>query len=81
MNNSLFDEVQSNNRLLKAVLQLLLQDYRQRAGEGSVRPELLLTAYGLNYQEVAEIVNKKPDAVRMLIKRNDETIKNIQKYK
>ena len=81
MNESLMEELQKNNRLLKAVLQLLLLDHQQRAGESVPRAELLLTAYGLSYQEVAEIVNKKPDAVRMLVKRNEKAIKNIQKTK
>ena len=81
MNESLMDELQKNNRLLKTVLQLMLLDYQQRAGESAPRPELLLTAYGLSYQEVAELVNKKPDAVRMLVKRNEKVIKNIQKTK
>ena len=54
-----------DNALLRAVALLLIADY-----EGGERLELLLARAGLGYQEIAELVNKKPDAVRMLLKRH-----------
>lgn len=54
-----------NNRLLKAVVGLLAA---QNASQERI--ELVLAAYGLTYVDIAEVLGKKPDAVRMLLKRN-----------
>lgn len=64
----LMEEVQKNSRLLQAVLMLQVRDYQKKGG--SERIELLLAASGLGYQDIAEVLGKKPDAVRMLLKRN-----------
>lgn len=62
--------VQENNRLLKAAVGLLAQDYDRRAGAESERIELVLAATGLGYKEIAAVLGKKPDAVRMMLARN-----------
>lgn len=61
-------ELAKNSQLLRAVLQLLILDY-ERQGSGE-RIELVLAASGLGYQEIADLLGKKPDAVRMLLKRS-----------
>lgn len=71
MGQVLLEEVRENNRLLRALLALYVKDYEKRpGGEDKQRVELLLAAAGLGYQDIALLLNKKPDAVRMLIKRN-----------
>ena len=67
-----------NNRLLLALLQLWVQD-QPAAGKGSpaIKTEYRLAAAGLTYQEIAQLLGKKPDAVRMLLARNREVIKNL----
>ena len=62
--------IQENNRLLKAAVGLLAQDYDRRAGAESERIELVLAATGLGYKEIAAVLGKKPDAVRMMLARN-----------
>lgn len=65
-------ELQKNNRLLRALLTLHMEDYGSK--EGAERQELVLARAGLGYQDIAEILNKKPDAVRMFLKRNQKSI-------
>lgn len=65
-------ELQRNNRLLQALLALHMEAYGSK--EGAERQELVLARAGLGYQDIAEILNKKPDAVRMFLKRNQKTI-------
>ena len=69
--DNLTEEVQKSNRLLKAVLLLSVREYQQQ-GDSSEKIELLLAASGLGYQDIAEILGKKPDAVRMLLKRKKQ---------
>lgn len=57
-----------DNRLLRALLFFKVEEYQQQGGQE--RPELLLARAGLEYQEIADILDKKPDAVRMYLKRN-----------
>jgi DNA-directed RNA polymerase specialized sigma24 family protein len=64
-------ELEKNNRLLMASLALQAAGYK-----GEVRIEYVLAEQGLNYQEIAQILGKKPDAVRMLLKRRKQE-KNI----
>lgn len=71
----LVEEVQKNSRLLQAVLGLLARDYQER--HPNERIELTLAASGLGYQEIADALGKKPDAVRMLLKRKRKEQKNI----
>jgi DNA-directed RNA polymerase specialized sigma24 family protein len=66
--DNLVSEIQKNNRLLQAVIGLLALDY-EKSGRDE-RIELVLAASGLGYQEIATALGKKPDAVRMLLKRN-----------
>lgn len=58
--------------VLRAILALLV-DERARATNPTakiVSVELMLAAAGLDYRTVAELVGKKPDAVRMMLNRN-----------
>lgn len=58
---------QQNNRLLLALLQLWVQDQQPLAEPE--RMEYRLAEAGLTYHEIAQLLGKKPDAVRMLLKR------------
>jgi hypothetical protein len=60
--------------LLLAIVTLLV-DQRERDGDSnSVKTEVLLAGAGLSYQQIAPMVNKKPDAVRMLIARSQPSL-------
>lgn len=61
------NDTQKNARLLQAILFLQLDNYVRQGG--AEKPELLLARAGLGYQDIAELLGKKPDAVRMLLKR------------
>lgn len=74
INEQLLEETRKNNRLLIATLALLAQEYELRPGE-STKIELLLAAKGLGYQDIAVILDKKPDAVRMMLARNKKDTK------
>lgn len=65
------------NQLLRAVIALLVHEYESNPINNGQKIELLLAASGLGYQEIASILGKKPDAVRMLLKRNKQAQKNI----
>ena len=73
--DKLIEEVQKNSRLLQAVLMLQTREYQKEGG--SERIELLLAASGLGYQDIATVLNKKPDAVRMWLARNRNNEKTI----
>lgn len=62
--------LQENNRLLRAAVGLLAQEYDHSAGSDSERIELVLAASGLGYKEIAAVLGKRPDAVRMMLARN-----------
>lgn len=64
--DNLSQDVAKNERLLKALLALELT----RHDPAVEKHELLLARVGLGYQDIAEVLGKKPDAVRMLLKRN-----------
>ena len=55
--------------LLIAIAALLAATYEEPAGGPSV--ETLLAGSGLGYRDIAHILGKKPDAVRMKLKRNE----------
>jgi hypothetical protein len=69
------DKHEDQTRLLLALLQLWVQDHR--SDDSSIKIEFRLAAAGLTYHEIAGLLGKKPDAVRMLLARNKEAIKNI----
>lgn len=61
----------STDALLLAMLTLMI-DERERAANGDsgqVKTEVLLASAGLPYQQIAAMMNKSPDAVRMMIAR------------
>lgn len=60
--------------LLLAVVTLLVDQREQNSGSDSIKTEVLLAGAGLNYQQIAPMVNKKPDAVRMLITRSQSAL-------
>ena len=57
--------------LLKALLTLQIDNREQqiRHDDARLRTELLLADSGLSYQDIAALMNKKPDAVRMMVTR------------
>ena len=73
--DKLISEVQRNSRLLQGVIGLLALDYEKN--DKSERIELILAASGLGYKDIADALGKKPDAVRMLLKRTQKSAKNI----
>lgn len=54
-------------RLLRAVV--ILMSEALSATEGAPKPEPLLHRAGLGHSEIAELLDKNPDAVRMAISR------------
>ena len=72
----LLNEFAKQNDYLRAIAALLAQNYEQQASAGAPRIELFLAGQGLGYQDIAQITGKKPDAVRMFLKRQ-QTPKNI----
>lgn len=59
--------------LLLAIVTLLVDQRERSSDSDSVKTEVLLAGAGLSYQQIAPMVNKKPDAVRMLIARSHST--------
>jgi DNA-directed RNA polymerase specialized sigma24 family protein len=56
--------------LLLAIVTLLVDQRERNSDSDSIKTEVLLAGAGLSYQQIAPMVNKKPDAVRMLIARS-----------
>lgn len=56
--------------LLLAIVTLLVDQREQNSDPDRAKTEVLLASAGLSYQQIAPMVNKKPDAVRMLIARS-----------
>lgn len=54
---------------LMGILALMAADRAEREPPPSLATEVVLAAAGLEYARIAEILGKKPDAVRMKIKR------------
>ena len=77
INEQLLIEIQRNNQLLTAAVTLLAQEYELRPGGNDRRIELVLATSGLGYQDIATVLNKKPDAVRMWLARNRNNEKTI----
>lgn len=55
--------------LLRVIVALQLEERTQRADGDVLPPELLLSGLGLDYKQIAPLVGKKPDAVRMFLNR------------
>ena len=55
--------------LLLAVIALLVDDRNHRLTDADVKTELLLDSCGLTNQQIAQVMNKQPDAVRKVISR------------
>jgi hypothetical protein len=60
----------STESLLLALLTLQI-DEREKSGvaDDRLKTELLLSKAGLTYQQIATMMNKNPDAVRMMLSR------------
>jgi len=61
----------STDVLLLAMLTLMIDERERAAGVNSpqVKTEALLASAGLSYQQIAAMMNKNPDAVRMMLGR------------
>jgi hypothetical protein len=68
------EESQSDPALL-AIAALLAADRSEREPEPAIATEVVLSAAGLSNQLIANILGKKPDAVRMKINRAKATAK------
>ncbi len=66
--------------LLLALLTLQIEE-REAKGFDSDRTktEILLASAGLTYQQIAAMMNKKPDAVRMMLARNAKPVKKTER--
>lgn len=75
------NEGKTTNDLLRAILTVLLDEREARAAEhpGQARSELLLSAAGLKYQTIAQLLGKNPNAVRMVINRASKSINRASK--
>jgi DNA-directed RNA polymerase specialized sigma24 family protein len=65
--------------LLLALLALLAADRAERSPEPELATEVVLAAAGLDHRLIADILGKKPDAVRMKISRAKATGKKVKK--
>jgi DNA-directed RNA polymerase specialized sigma24 family protein len=63
------DETAAPDPALLGILALLAADRAERDPEPKLDTELVLDAAGLDYRLIAEVIGKKPDAVRMKISR------------
>lgn len=66
--------------LLLALLTLQI-DERESKGlaENQIKTEVLLSKVGLTYQQIATMMNKNPDAVRMMLKRQAKSASKLDK--
>jgi DNA-directed RNA polymerase specialized sigma24 family protein len=75
------DENRQSDPALLGILALMAADRAEREPEPKLPTELVLDAAGLNYQAIAAILGKKPDAVRMKISRAQAATKKAKKSK
>lgn len=69
----------STEGLLLALLTLQI-DEREKNGvaDDRLKTEILLSKAGLSYQQIAAMMNKNPDAVRMMLARYDKSAKKAE---
>ena len=69
----------STEGLLLALLTLQI-DEREKNGvaDDRLKTEILLSKAGLSYQQIAAMMNKNPDAVRMMLARYDKSAKKVE---
>ena len=66
--------------LLLALLTLQIEEREARGFDlDRTKTEVLLASAGLSYQQIAAMMNKKPDAVRMMLARNAKPDKKVRK--
>jgi hypothetical protein len=63
------EETPNTDPALLGILALLAADRAERDPEPALATELVLDAAGLDHRLIADVVGKKPDAVRMKISR------------
>jgi len=63
------DEVPSTDPALLGILALLAADRGERDPQPELSTEMVLDAAGLDYRLIASVIGKKPDAVRMKLRR------------
>lgn len=60
--------------VLRAILAVLVDERESRTPDaGQIRSELVLADVGIDYRDIASLLGKKPDAVRMLLSRARRT--------
>ena len=72
-------EPQAPDPALLGVLALLAADRAERSPEPQIPTEVVLAAAGLDHGLIAEVLGKKPDAVRMRISRAKAAAKGKKK--
>jgi len=75
------DEIASPDPALLGVLALLAADRAERDPEPTLATEVVLDAAGLDHRLIADVIGKKPDAVRMKISRAKAATKKGEKKK
>lgn len=65
------DSSLTTDTLLLGMLTLMIDDRERavRSDPGQPKTEILLASAGLTYQQIAAMMNKSPDAVRMMLAR------------
>jgi hypothetical protein len=63
------EEASTTDPALVGILALLVADRAEREPEPRLATELVLDAAGLDHRLIANVIGKKPDAVRMKISR------------
>lgn len=65
----------SSEALLLALLTLQVEQRERNAAANpdQIKTEILLAGVGLTYQQIAAMMNKSPDAVRMMLARTRKT--------
>lgn len=64
--------------VLLGILGLLAADRAERVPEPKLATELVLAAAGLEHRVIADVLGKKPDAVRMKISRSKTPAKKVK---
>lgn len=72
------EEAPKTDRALQGILALMVADRAERDPEPEVPTELVLDAAGLPHSEIAAMMGKKPDAVRMKVTRAKAAAKKVK---
>ena len=78
-NASIVTGALSVESLLLALLTLQIEEREAKGFDlDRTKTEVLLASAGLSYQQIAAMMNKKPDAVRMMLSRASKPVKKTK---